>query len=61
MVKKQSWGEMDKSEIPFQDVLQALDAGQIALETTGPSSPGVFRPIGGDNYTQVIMPMFVQW
>jgi DNA polymerase III subunit beta len=45
----------------LQDVLQALD-GQIAMETTGPSSQGVFRPVGGkDEYVHVIMPMFVQW
>lgn len=45
----------------LQDVLQALDAGQLALETSGPSSQGVFRPMGNDNYVHVIMPMFVQW
>ena len=28
----------------LQDVLQALDGGEIAMETTGPSSQGVFRP-----------------
>jgi DNA polymerase-3 subunit beta len=44
----------------LQDVLQALD-GQIAMETTGPSSQGVFRPVGKDDYVHVIMPMFVQW
>lgn len=45
----------------LQDVLQALDAGQIALETSGPSSQGVFKPLGADSYVHVIMPMFVQW
>jgi DNA polymerase-3 subunit beta len=45
----------------LQDVLQALDNGQLAMETTGPSSQGVFRPVGNDNYIHVIMPMFVQW
>jgi DNA polymerase-3 subunit beta len=44
----------------LQDVLSALD-GQIAMETTGPSSQGVFKPVGNDNYVHVIMPMFVQW
>jgi DNA polymerase III subunit beta len=44
----------------LQDVLQALDAGDLALET-GPSSPGVFKPLGSDNYVHVVMPMFVQW
>jgi DNA polymerase-3 subunit beta len=31
------------------------------METTGPSSQGVFRTVGDDNYVHVIMPMFVQW
>ncbi|HUF53389.1 MAG TPA: DNA polymerase III subunit beta [Dehalococcoidia bacterium] len=65
-------GEMDvkmegeASKIAFnsrylQDVLQVLDAESVALETTSPSSPGVLRPIGDDNYVHVVMPMFVQW
>ena len=44
----------------LQDVLQALE-GQLAMETTGPSSQGVFKPMGKDDYVHVIMPMFVQW
>ena len=43
------------------DVLAELGSGQVALETTSPSSPGVFRPVGSDEFTHVIMPMFVQW
>jgi len=58
--------EGEPSKIAFnskylQDVLQVLDCGQVALETSSPSSPGVIRPIGGDNYVYVVMPMFVQW
>jgi DNA polymerase-3 subunit beta len=45
----------------LQDVLQALDGGELHLETTGPSSQGVFKPTGSENYVHVIMPMFVQW
>jgi DNA polymerase III subunit beta len=45
----------------LQDVLQALESGQLAMETTGPSSQGVFKTLGDDNYVHVIMPMFVQW
>ncbi len=46
----------------LQDVLQALDdAETLALETTSPSSPGVIRPVDGDEYVHVVMPMFVQW
>ncbi|MGD9893735.1 MAG: DNA polymerase III subunit beta [Dehalococcoidia bacterium] len=56
----------DASKIAFnskylQDVLSVLDSGQVALETTNPSSPGVLRPVGSDNYVHVVMPMFVQW
>lgn len=45
----------------LQDVLGVLSTAQIALETTTSSSPGVIRGVGQDNYTHVIMPMFVQW
>jgi DNA polymerase-3 subunit beta len=45
----------------LQDVLQALDGGEISLQTSGPSSQGAFRPVGSDNYVHIIMPMFVQW
>jgi len=43
------------------DVLGVLRERQVALETTNPSSPGVVRPVGVDNYIHVVMPMFVQW
>ncbi len=43
------------------DVLGVVKQSQVALEVTTPSSPGVIRPIGTDNYVHVIMPMFVQW
>ncbi|MDP2731159.1 MAG: DNA polymerase III subunit beta [Dehalococcoidales bacterium] len=43
------------------DVLGVLRETRVALETTNPSSPGVLRPVGADNYTHVVMPMFVQW
>ena len=43
------------------DVLSVLSEDQVALEVTGPSSPGVLRPVGTDNYVHVVMPMFVQW
>jgi DNA polymerase III subunit beta len=58
--------EGEPSKIAFnskylQDVLSVLDGGQVALETTSPSSPGVIRPLGSDAYVHVVMPMFVQW
>jgi DNA polymerase-3 subunit beta len=45
----------------LQDVLQSLEGGQLKMETSGPSSQGVFRTVGDENYVHVIMPMFVQW
>jgi len=56
----------DPAKIAFNvkylsDVLSVLRQSQVALETTTPSSPGVIRPLGVDNYVHVIMPMFVQW
>ena len=43
-------------------VLEVLpEKAQVAVETTSPSSPGVIRPVGADNYIHVVMPMFVQW
>jgi len=58
--------EGEESKIAFNgkyltDVLSVLSEAQVALETTNPSSPGVLRPVGVDNYLHVIMPMFVQW
>ena len=43
------------------DVLGVVKEPRVALETTGPSSPGVIKPVGSDNYVHVVMPMFVQW
>ena len=58
--------EGDESKIAFNskyllDVLAVLERGEVALETSTPSSPGVFRPVGSDAYVHVVMPMFVQW
>jgi DNA polymerase-3 subunit beta len=56
----------DEAKIAFNgkyllDVLNVISEDQVALEITGPSSPGVIRPVGTDNYVHVVMPMFVQW
>jgi DNA polymerase-3 subunit beta len=58
--------EGEEAKIAFNgkyliDVLGVLRESQVALETTSPSSPGVIRPVGVDNYLHVVMPMFVQW
>lgn len=54
--------EGDNAQIAFNakylaDVLGVLNCAQVALETNSPSSPGVIKPVGADNYTHVIMPM----
>ncbi len=58
--------EGEEAKIAFNgkylsDVISVLHEAQVALETTNPSSPGLVRPVGVDNYVHVIMPMFVQW
>jgi DNA polymerase-3 subunit beta len=39
------------------DVLAHVEAEQFALEFNGPLSPGVFRPVGADDYVHVVMPV----
>ena len=58
--------EGGESKIAFNskyllDVLSVMERGQVALETTNPSSPGVFKPVDSEGYIHVVMPMFVQW
>jgi len=55
--------EGDEAKIAFNgkyltDVLSVLHEAQVALETTNPSSPGLIRPVGTDNYTHVVMPIY---
>ncbi|RME47694.1 MAG: DNA polymerase III subunit beta [Chloroflexi bacterium] len=42
------------------DVLNVIGADQVAVETTTPSSPGVFKPVGGPDFVHVIMPMHIR-
>lgn len=56
--------EGDPVEIAFNvkylvDVLSVIDTPHVALETAGPSNPGVIRPIGRDDFLSVIMPMHI--
>lgn len=56
--------EGDPIEIAFNvkymiDVLNAVGTPQVALETTSAAAPGLFRAIGDDAYTHVIMPMHI--
>lgn len=58
--------EGEESKVAFDsryllDVLSVLGVGEVTLETTTPSSPGVVRAPDRPGYTHVVMPMFVQW
>lgn len=39
------------------DVLANVEAEQFAIELNGPLSPGVFRPVGDEEYVHVVMPV----
>lgn len=41
------------------DVLSVIDEAQVSLDTTAPSSPGVIRPVGSEDFIHVIMPMHI--
>ena len=54
--------EGDGTSIAFNakylaDVLEKVSAEQFALELQGPLAPGVFKPIGDDQYVHVVMPV----
>jgi len=56
--------EGDPIEIAFNaryliDALTVMGTEKTALETNTPSSPGVLRPVSGDDYLCVIMPMHI--
>jgi DNA polymerase-3 subunit beta len=58
--------EGDESKIAFNarfltDVLNVMRGDDVIIETTTPSSPGVFRSEQLSGYSHVIMPMYVQW
>ena len=41
----------------LNDVLTNVEADQFAIELNGPLSPGVFKPVGDEDYTHVVMPV----
>ena len=41
----------------LREALEAVKTPNVAMETSGPNAPGVIRPVGDDDYIQVIMPM----
>lgn len=54
--------ENEATQIAFnakylQDVLAVMETTQVALELQSSNNPGVFKPIGKDDYIYVIMPM----
>lgn len=54
--------EGDSMEIAFNakymiDLLSIMNSAQVAIETASSSAPGVLRPVGGEGFTHVIMPM----
>ena len=55
--------EGDPVEISFNakyliDLLSVLDSPQVVLETRNPNeNPGVFRMVGDEHFTHIIMPM----
>lgn len=44
----------------LMDVLSVADAAQVVLETATPSSPGVIKPVGAEDFIYVIMPMHIR-
>jgi DNA polymerase-3 subunit beta len=54
----------DNIEIAFNaryliDALSVMGTSETAVETTTSSSPGVLRPVGGDDFSCVVMPMHI--
>lgn len=43
----------------LMDVLSVIDTAQVVLETRDLSSPGVIRPVGGGDFTHIIMPLHI--
>ncbi len=41
----------------LREALEVIKTPNVALETSGPNAPGVVRPVGDENFIQVIMPM----
>lgn len=41
------------------EALAVIDSAEVALETSTPASSGVLRPVGGESFMHVIMPMHI--
>lgn len=42
------------------DALGVVNSPQVIVDIISPSSPGVIRPVGGDDFTYVVMPMTLE-
>ncbi|MFN3761663.1 MAG: DNA polymerase III subunit beta [Anaerolineae bacterium] len=42
------------------DALGVVNSPQVMMDIISPSSPGVIRPVGGDDFTYVVMPMTLE-
>ncbi|MFN8485896.1 MAG: DNA polymerase III subunit beta [Anaerolineae bacterium] len=56
--------EGQATEIAFnakylQDALGVIETQQVNLDLGTPSSPGVFKPVGGGEFTHIVMPMHI--
>ncbi|MPZ13230.1 MAG: DNA polymerase III subunit beta [Chloroflexi bacterium] len=56
--------EGDAVQIAFngrylREALEAVHSGEVALEITSPTSPGLVKPLAGPGHLHVIMPMHV--
>lgn len=54
----------DRAQVAFNvrliiDVLRVIKEEKILLELSGPLSPGLIRPAGGEDYTYIVMPIRV--
>ncbi|KNZ68498.1 DNA polymerase III subunit beta [Thermincola ferriacetica] len=54
--------EGEETQIAFNskyliDVLRVIDAEEVFLELTGSLSPGIVKPVEGDNYLYLILPV----
>ena len=41
----------------LREVLDVIKTPNVAIETTGDTSPGLVRPVGDEQFLHVIMPM----
>ncbi len=57
--------EGEEVEIAFNvkfilDALSAINSPQVMIDIISHSNPGVIRPVGGDDFTYVVMPMTLE-